>query len=155
MNSHCCTVRFCVIGMLLALGVIFSPLPLAAAPPPNLVFCCQADNDLYRVVTSDGGKYARYDAPGDAVKAATKGSGVLILADGYPEKTTVIEPAVFDEAAKKKLRLYVEYPSFLPGTTVGAPRGTQWERAIIASDAFAPALANSASWPSMGATLCR
>jgi len=141
MSSHCCTVRFCVSVMLLAAGVIFSPSPLAAAPPPNLVFCCQADNDLYRVVTSDGGKYARYDAPGDAVKAATKGSGVLILADGYPEKTTVIEPAVFDEAAKKKLRLYVEYPSFLPGTTVGAPRGTQWERAIIASDAFAPALA--------------
>ena len=140
MSSYRCAVLYCVSFILFALGAIFSPAPLAAAPPLNLVFCCRADNDLYRIASMHGARHARYDAPGDAVKAATEGSGVLILADGYPEKTTVVEPAVFEEAARKKLRLYVEYPSSLPGATVGAPRRTQWERAIIASDAFAPAL---------------
>jgi len=37
--------------------------------------------------------------------------------------------------------LYVEYPAFLPGVQPGPPRGTQWERAVIASGAFGPTLA--------------
>ena len=103
MSSYRCAVLYCVSFILFALGAIFSPAPLAAAPPLNLVFCCRADNDLYRIASMHGARHARYDAPGDAVKAATEGSGVLILADGYPEKTTVVEPAVFEEAARKKL----------------------------------------------------
>ena len=50
---------------------------------------------------------------------------MLILADGYPEKTTAVEPGVFDEAARKKLRLYVEYPAALPDVQVGPPKEDQ------------------------------
>ena len=115
MTEHCCPKRSFVGIVSFILGVVFGPSPLTATPPPNLVLCCRAENDLYRAMTAGGGKFARYDAPGDAVKAAAEGSGVLLLADGYPEKTTAIELAVFEEAARKKLRVYVEYPASLPG----------------------------------------
>jgi hypothetical protein len=116
-------------------------LPLiAAARPLPLVFRCAPDNDLYRVLAASGARYARYDSPADAVAGAPRGAGVLILADGYPEQTTALSAAVFEQAAKKKLRLYVEYPSELPGLTVGGPRGVRWERAVVSSEAFGPAL---------------
>ena len=113
----------------------------AAERETSMILSCKEDNDLYRTLQENKIACNRYDTPAEAVDHAGEGTGVLILADGYPEKTTVIEPAVFEEAAGKKLRLYVEYPSFLPGVEIGAPKGTHWERAVIASDAFAPALA--------------
>jgi len=112
----------------------------AAERENSMILSCKEDNDLYLTLQENKIACNRYDTPGEAVDHAGEGSGVLILADGYPQQTTVIEPAVFEEAAGKQLRLYVEYPSFLPGVEIGAPRGTHWERAVIASDAFAPAV---------------
>jgi hypothetical protein len=76
-----------------------------------------------------------------AVRAAPQGAGVLILADGYPQRATPIEPAALDEAARKGLRVYVEYPAALPGLEVSSPRRTSLERVVVASDAFGPRLA--------------
>ena len=81
----------------------------------NLVFNCRQDNDLYQVVTSNSGQYPRYSTTAKAIKNAREGAGVLILADGYPDKTTIIDNELFELAVRKKLRLYVEYPSSLPG----------------------------------------
>ncbi|MCP4855525.1 MAG: hypothetical protein GY903_13625 [Fuerstiella sp.] len=75
-----------------------------------------------------------------AIDNASAGAGVLILADGYPEETTAIDPALFDRAEKKKLRLYVEYPASLPNMEIAKPRRTRLERAVVASDAFGQAL---------------
>ena len=52
---------------------------------------------------------------------APPGAAVLVLADGYPQRTTVIDPAVFAAAAAKNLRLYVEYPASVPDLVVSAP----------------------------------
>jgi len=104
------------------------------------VFSCATDNDLYRVLADCGLKCPRHDTPTAAVEAASEGAGVLLLADGYPAKTQQIAPQVFKIAARKKLRLYVEYPSALPGLDVGQPRDTIWERGVIVSDAFGPKL---------------
>lgn len=114
-------------------------LPRAGAG--SLIFACAADNDLFRVASENGLELRRCDTPRAALEAAGMGDGVLLLADGYPQRTTPLDAALFQTAAAKQLRLYVEYPSFLPGVAVGEPRGTQWERAVIASEAFAPGLA--------------
>ncbi|HEX7411332.1 MAG TPA: hypothetical protein VF298_04245, partial [Bacteroidales bacterium] len=82
----------------------------------------------------------RYNSPEEAIKNAREGSGVLVLADGYPANVTLMDASLYEKAVSKKLRLYVEYPSYLPGVVLGSPRGTQWERAVIASDAFSPDL---------------
>ena len=106
----------------------------------RLVFCCRADNDLFRVLSDNGMRCPRYDTPGEAAGKAPAGAGVLILADGYPQQSTVVEPSVLEAAGSKRLRLYVEYPSALPGIELGQPRSVRWERAVVASDFFAPAL---------------
>ena len=106
----------------------------------RLTFCCQAGNDLFRVLVDNGIHCSRSDSPADAVTKAPAGAGVLILADGYPDRTTTIEPAVLDAAAAKGLRLYIEYPGALPDVELGQPRGVRWERAVVASSFFAPTL---------------
>jgi hypothetical protein len=120
--------------------LVWLPLVAAAKPLP-LVFRCASGNDLYRAITANGGRYARYDSSEEAVAKAPRGAGVLILADEYPERATAVSAELFAAAAKKKLRLYVEYPSALPELPVGATREVHWERAVVASDAFAPGLA--------------
>jgi hypothetical protein len=40
----------------------------------------------------------------------------------------------------KHLRLYLEYPSSVPGLALGEPRPAQWERAVVSSRFFAPEL---------------
>ena len=112
----------------------------AAETGADLVLACRADNDLCRVLAVGGKAVRRYDTAAEAVKQAREGGGVLILADGYPDKTTDLDPGLLDVAAGKKLRLYVEYASSLPGLKIDKPRGTQWERAVVASDLFGPTL---------------
>jgi hypothetical protein len=112
----------------------------AAASASDLVFSCAAENNLYRVMTADGTSYPRCTGPTEAIRAAPNGAGVLILADQYPEKTTTIEPSVFDEAARKQLRLYIEYPTSLPDMTVGPARRASIERVVATSDAFGQGL---------------
>ena len=104
------------------------------------VFACAGDNDLYRVMTAARGLYRRYTSAAEAVRQAPSGAGVLILADGYPQKTTSIAPAVFDQAAQKNLRLYVEYPTALPDMTVGRSRRIQLERVVVSANVFGESL---------------
>ncbi len=112
--------------------------PTAAAA---LVLCSSGENDLYQVLCANGVATERYDRAVSAVEAASPGSGVLILADGYPGATTEIPDAVFERAVEKHLRLYVEYPSALPELIAGEPRRTKYERAVVASDIFGKSLA--------------
>lgn len=106
----------------------------------NISLSCKENNDLYLTLQENKIACNRYNTPEEAINNAGEGTGVLILADGYPEKTTVMDASLFEKARSKKLRLYVEYPSYLPEVELGTPRGTHWERAVISSDAFAPAL---------------
>ena len=124
---------------LLLIAIVFT-VQCAKTPSQKLAFSCLADNDLFRVATTSGILSARYDSPEKAVKSAANGSGVLILADNYPRRTTVIDPAIYELAAKKKLRLYVEFPSQLPGLKTGKIQPTHWERGVITSDAFGDSL---------------
>jgi hypothetical protein len=122
------------------IGMQLSGNAFAAEKVLKFFFSCRPDNDLYRVLGENGTKYPRYGNPAAAVEAATEGSGVLILADEYPEKPTTVEPAVFEEAAKKKLRLYVEYPAALPDMQIGEPKGDRLLRGVVTSDIFGVSL---------------
>ena len=131
-GKTCFTAVLAVMG-----GVFLSVAAFAAEPAPlNLVFACAADNDLYRVMTAGGTAYPRQASASQAVQAAPDGAGVLILADRYPDETTEIAPAVLEQAARKGLRLYVEYPTAIPGLEFDKPRQPHWERTVVASDAF-------------------
>jgi len=124
-------------GLLLVI-LLLTVFSLACSDKEHITLSCSEDNDLYLTLTENNIECERYATPDDAVSNAHEGSAVMILADGYPGKTTMTDSLLFKKAAEKELRLFIEYPSFLPGRSTVTPRGTQWERAVIASDAFAP-----------------
>ncbi len=131
--------RCALVTALLLAGNGFPPAEMTtvyAQTQPGLVFCARAENDLVRVAAQCGLAASRFDSPVDAVQAAPEGAGLLILADGYPQQATTIVPDLLEAAAKKRLRLYIEYPAALPGLQVGPTRDLKLERIVVASDAF-------------------
>ena len=124
------TVRFLILTLLAT--------SLDAAAASTLVFCCSASNDLYEALNRPE---FRYDTPARAIERAPEGSAVFVLADDYPSRRTPVDESFFAAAARKNLRLYVEFPSFVPGVTFGDAKQAQWERLVVASDAIGPSLA--------------
>ena len=104
------------------------------------IFSCQPDNDLYRVLEQAGYVAPCFDGLEEALRAAPPGAGVLALADDYPRPSPALDEGLAGLVADKGLRLYLEYPAALPGLTLGEPRPTQWERVVVSSDFFSPAL---------------
>ena len=127
-------------------------IPMKVTTPMGIILACREDNDLHQALTlgdSDGkqsggaSRHWRCDSPAEAVEQAPRRSGVLLLADDYPSATTAIDEELLRRAEKKKLRLYIEYPTALPGVQIRKPRKIELERAVVVSDFFAPQLARS------------
>lgn len=100
----------------------------------TIILSCKEDNDLYLTLKQNDIPCVRYNTPEEAINHAEEETGVLILADGYPLNPTEIDAALYKKAGSKKLRLFVEYPSYLPGLTIGAPRTTLLERVVVSTD---------------------
>ena len=121
-----------------------------------LVFKCASDNDLYRTISAEEQGCVRCNHVKDAIDRAPARSGVLILAEGYPDATTDVPDETWDAARAKDLRLYIEYPTAVPGLDLGCPTflqtgpyGSIVERIVVTSDAFGPDLERMsilASW---------
>jgi hypothetical protein len=124
---------FCLSAGCAALA-LFGALPCCNSGGGALVFSCAPDNDLYTALAAGGRTYPRFEAPGDAIAHASRGAAVLILADGYPDKRVELGPAALQSAARKRLKLYIEYPLALEGLDFGAPRAAVWERAVVTTD---------------------
>lgn len=101
-----------------------------------MLFVCSESNDLYSLLIRSGKKYPRLNTLAEAVEQASPKSAVLLLADGYPQKRTVVEEADIEAARAKSLKLYVEYPEKVPGFQFGEPQQALWERGVIATDLF-------------------
>ena len=132
----------------LATGLVLAAWhPALLAGEAKLYLRCQPDNDPYKVLVENRVPCSRFDTPEQAVREAQEGGGVLVLADEYPKTPTPLKANVFEQAAAKKLRLYVEFPSYLPDTKLGpitylktGEYGAVVERTVVASDAFGPEL---------------
>jgi hypothetical protein len=125
----------------------FTPIFAKTHMGTTLYFSCSENNDLYRLATSSGISCIRFQNAREAVNHIPTGSVLLILAEDYPTKATQIDPDIYQEAAQKRLRLYVEFPSSLPSGSVGEPQrvalgkyNNVLERVVIASSSFAPVL---------------
>ena len=130
-----------ILSPLLILAILF-PCEVWSAQQEKVTvtFVCRAENDLYRAVKAAGIQTQRYDSPEAALDAAPAQGGMLILADGYPEKITEISPTALERIEAKKIRLYVEYPSTLPGLKFGRPVSSRFERLVVSSDFASPLL---------------
>nr|MCU0781476.1 hypothetical protein [Akkermansiaceae bacterium] len=120
-------------------------LPLLSAgllhAGPELIVSAEPGNDLLRVLADSGYECVRVESPAAAVGQAPEGGAVMILATGYPNTATPVDAALFATAASKNLRVYVEYPSSLPGLTVGARVTPTYDRAVVSSGFFGAGLA--------------
>ncbi|MFH1006053.1 MAG: hypothetical protein V1800_00960 [Candidatus Latescibacterota bacterium] len=101
---------------------------------------CREENDLCRVLRDSDCPFERTVSAEEAVDRAPASSGVLILADRYPEEPTFVDPALLERARRKGQRVYMEYPHAVPEMQVGTICVAGWERAVVASDAFSPYL---------------
>ncbi|WP_430965236.1 hypothetical protein [Spongiimicrobium sp. 2-473A-2-J] len=111
------------------------------AQKKRLHFCGSAENDLYQLLIAEKFNVHRYDTPEAAVANAPKGSGVIIAADAYPEERTVVPHSVYEMAAQKKVRLYMEYPQSVPGLEISGKRHhATLERGVVSSTVFGEAL---------------
>ena len=102
----------------------------------NFSLSCNADNDLYSVLKQNGISCTRYDTAFEAIENSPAGGGVLILAGGYPDKTTDLSEKALRLTKTKQLRLYVEFPSSLGDIEIGEPKDIQHERGVITSNFF-------------------
>lgn len=129
--------RMCYNHMLSVLTGLF----LVSVAQGRLFISCSSDSDLYQTLISNDIPCSRYANPTQAINRAASGAGVLILADGYPEKPTAIGDGLYTLAAQKKLRLYVEFPANLPQLDVGTVRSSRLERGVVADNVFGDTMA--------------
>jgi len=103
----------------------------------NLHVYCPPSNDLYGILRSQHNlKIVGYNSPILAAKGAGKGEAVLIVANDYPLKRVDLTAEFFALIKSKSLRVYLEYPCWLPGLQVGEPVKSAVDRAVINSSFF-------------------
>jgi hypothetical protein len=106
----------------------------------KLIFVCIEENDLYSAIIESHGKYQRVVSANKAVEMAEPGSGILILADFYPNKKVEFPEKNFKQIIEKKLRIYIEFPENLPGLNSRSIQKIEWERCVVSSDVFGKSL---------------
>lgn len=105
-----------------------------------LILVCRTDNDLYGLLRHHRVAFEHFESVSKALATAASGDGLLILADDYPETLTSLDAAFYGFAARRGVRLYVEFPNVVPRHSAGEIREARWERAVVVSEAFAPAV---------------
>lgn len=123
-----------VISCLVITGLCF--VPQARAESSTFTVSCSPQNDLFRTLKENDLKVRRWETPERAVSAAPRDSAVLLLADTYPTNRLQVSEEIFKTAAEKNLRLYVEFPSFVPGINFSAPKKMNWERFVVNGNQF-------------------
>ena len=123
--------------IILVMGVVFHFL---STKNNTLIFVCNQENDLYNTLMESGRKYQRVESADEAIRKALPGSGVLILADNYPDQKVQLPETFYDQVRNKNLRVYIEYPESLPGVKTGPIQKIEKERGVITTDLFGEAL---------------
>jgi hypothetical protein len=122
------------------ISVLFACISVNAYAAGKVVyFYGSVKNDLYRLLQHEGYTIKKYNTPQAAINAATPGAGVIITPQNYPDidPANRISQALLTQAAKKKLKLYIEYPSAYPGLDIPAKAlQTKLERGVVTADVF-------------------
>ena len=102
----------------------------------NLMLVGPREGDLCRILQDNDVAFECFGSMHEAVAHAPESSGILVLADGYPETLTPIDLDALAVARQRDQRVYVEFPDALPDMALGETRDITWERGVVASDAF-------------------
>jgi len=113
-------------------SIVAASLPVKRTKA-KLCFVCSPANDLFKSAGLPG---CAFETTPQAINAADFGAGVLILAEQYPTSATPFDQEMIDMARKKDLRIYVEYPAWLPEIDISLKKAEIWDRAVITSSRF-------------------
>ncbi len=106
-------------------------------PETTISLCGSSTNDLFQLMKRERIAFKQYTSTSAAIANAAEGSGVIITADGYPDKRLVISVTDLNRAAKKNLRLYIEYPASLPEMNIpDEVFVSKLERVVVTTDIF-------------------
>lgn len=98
---------------------------------------CPPASDLYEILRSQRDlDIIGYDSPVTAARSAGAGEAVLVIAPEYPARRLNLPAEFFSHTKSKGLRVYLEYPSYLPGLEVGEPVKSTVERGVVTSGFF-------------------
>ncbi|MFI4875201.1 MAG: discoidin domain-containing protein [Blastopirellula sp. JB062] len=121
---------------LLGIAAISAIHNIARAENSPLVLVGSADADLSVALTENDVPIAIAATWEAALQQTKTGDTLVVLAEGYPQKTVDLSDEFFAAAAEKKLKVYLEYPGKIPGVEIGEPRDVQWERVVVADPSF-------------------
>ena len=94
-------------------------------------------NDLVKILQKQKNiNIILHDNAIEAAESADQGGGILILADNYPAKQVVLGDIFFKLLKQKNIRAYIEFPSEIPGISVGGIERAHLERAVVNSRLF-------------------
>lgn len=120
---------------------ILTGLAFSIHANPHITFCGSESNDLYLLLKKQDIALQYYASIEDAIRNAKRKTAIIIVADNYPDHRVKIYPKTYKEAQRKGLRLYVEYPDFIPGYTQDTLQiVANLERGVVTSDFFGDSL---------------
>lgn len=123
-----------LVAAMLAFLCVFLP---GSSRSQQVYFSGNNKNDLYRLLEGEGYSIKRFDSPSQTLEAAPKGAAVFLVADGYPFSRLSTPEQLSSIIKKKKLKVYIEYPSTLEGLDLSADTlHAQLERGIVTSSDF-------------------
>jgi hypothetical protein len=126
--------RFSLSLFLLLTSFSFLKTSFSQTKNTNLIICSQSANSISDILKANNYSFQSFSDQLQAVKAAKKGSGVLFIADGYPNKRISFSSGVQAMIREKQLKVFIEYPDASTDLLVGKDTAqTQLERAVIAT----------------------
>lgn len=108
-----------------------------SGPRDILNIACTPSNDLYGILQSQKHlRLIRFNSPADAARSAKAEEALLITSDNYPAAPVDLSAEFFALVQSKKLKVYLEYPSYLPGIQVNSPVKSSVDRVVVNSSFF-------------------
>lgn len=119
----------------------FSVLKTSNAHANKAVFIGDKNSDLYVLLSGNGVELFTFDNVESALPSIKKNMGVFFIATNYPQGRTSITPQLYEVIREKGARLYVEYPSYIPGYNLPEkPYIGLLERGVVSSNFFGKSL---------------
>ncbi len=108
---------------------------------PYIIFCGSESNDLYQLLKKQGITLQHNSSIEQSVQNARRNTPIIIVADNYPFQQVKVTPDIYQAAKKKGVKLYVEYPDYIPGYSQASTQIVgKLERGVITSDFFGNSL---------------
>ena len=114
------------------LFILFSvllPVCLSAAPQVKLVG--NGEEIWASLLSARGVQYDVVESVDQALTGLGRGDGLIITAPLYPSSGASVSPGQWKLLKKKGVRVFVEFPSVLPGGAVPSIYQAEWERGVV------------------------